>query len=120
MIKRVACFVLLFLALAYWRTALGQDAPLVIQGGTLIDGTGRPPLADALIVIEGNRIRDIGQSGRLQYPPGAKVIDAKGKFILPGLIDCHVHYKGWDPELYLAHGVTTVVDIGNLTEWILD
>ena len=96
-----------------------QSLPLVIEGGTLIDGTGAPPLSDAVILIEGRRISDVGRKGQVVYPSGARIIDARGKFILPGLINGHVHYKHWSGELYLAHGVTTVVDLGNVTEWIL-
>ncbi|MBI4483284.1 MAG: amidohydrolase family protein [Acidobacteria bacterium] len=102
-----------------WAAPQAAGAVTVLRGGTLIDGTGAEPLAGSVVVIEGGRIRDVGREGSVSVPAGATVIDARGKFILPGLIDGHVHYKGWDGELYLNHGVTTVVDIGNLTEWIL-
>ena len=46
------------------------------------------------------------------------VIDATGRFALPGLIDVHVHYFDWMGELFLAHGVTAVKDVGNDVEWI--
>ncbi len=61
-----------------------QSDPLVISGGTLIDGNGGPPLQDALVIIKQGRIDQVSQMGRLSIPQGAQVIDARGKTILPG------------------------------------
>src|SRR5215471_15689013 len=91
---------------------------LVIQGGTLIDCTGGPPIRDAAVLIEGGTINAVGRRGAVQVPRGARLIDAAGNFIVPGLIDMHVHYREWHGELYLAGGVTTVKDLGNPAEWI--
>lgn len=88
-----------------------QPATLVIEGGTLIDGNGGAPVRDALIVVRGNKIETVSRKGQ-SFPPGAQVLHADGKFILPGLMDAHVHYGGFLAELLLAHGVTTVFDIG--------
>ena len=91
-----------------------------IVGGMLIDGTGRPPVEDAVVVFSGGRIQEVGKRGEVTIPRGAQVIDAKGKTILPGLIDGHCHYWEWLGELYLAYGVTTCPDINNSpTEWII-
>lgn len=97
-----------------------QAAPVVtvLAGGTLIDGRGGAPLKDALVVIEGNRISALGRRGSVVVPEQARQIDVSGKFILPGLIDIHVHYNDWMGELFLAHGVTTVKDVGNYVEWV--
>jgi hypothetical protein len=98
--------------------AQGQsDAPLVIEGGTLIDGNGGEPLENALIIIEGNKIRAVGNKGNLQFPDNSRVIEADGKFILPGLMDAHIHYQDWMTELVLTHGVTGVFEIGGGGEW---
>src|ERR1700742_4224893 len=59
---------------------------LVIQGGTLIDGTGRAPLENSVIVIEGNRFSAIGKSGEVQIPPGSQIVDVSGKTVMPGFI----------------------------------
>src|SRR5215470_11351258 len=66
---------------------------LLIKNGTLIDGSGRDPAKNSLIAVEGNRITQIGPAASPAWPQSAddKVIDAAGKFILPGLIDAHCH-----------------------------
>lgn len=85
---------------------------LVIDGGTLIDGNGGAPVRDALIIVRGNKFETVSRRGQASYPAGAQVLHADGKFILPGLMDAHVHYGGFLAELLLAHGVTSVFDIG--------
>ena len=70
-----------------------QRGTLVIEGATLIDGTGREPLRDAVIVVEGERIKALGPKGQVTAPPGARVIRADGKYVTPGLIDFHVRWK---------------------------
>ena len=93
---------------------------VVIRGGTLIDGNGGPPLRNATVLIERDRIKEIRTAPLDPVPANATVIEAAGKFLIPGLHDSHVHYKDWMPPLYINHGVTTMHDIGNNpTEWIL-
>ena len=110
-----------------------QGTVIAIRGVTLIDGTGRAPVTGATVVIEGGRIRDVGAS--VTAPPGATIIDGAGKFLIPGLIDAHVHLRGGrggsqsaaDQERegiralhgYLYSGVTTVFDAGNRPEYIM-
>jgi imidazolonepropionase-like amidohydrolase len=93
------------------------EAVWVIEGGTLIDGTGNTPQTDMRIVIRNGRIQEIGPRSEVVRPAQGRVIDAQGKFILPGLIDSHVHYFGYEGELYLNHGVTTVMSLGGIPEW---
>lgn len=94
-------------------TAQGQRQDiLVIEGGTLIDGNGGAPVPDAVIVVRGNKVESVSRKGQSSYPAGAQVLHADGKFIFPGLMDAHVHYSGFMAELLLAHGVTSVFDIG--------
>ncbi len=93
-------------------------AQTVLLGGTLIDGNGNQPFQNAFVLIENNRIAQVGSKQDFQLPDNAKVIDTTDRFILPGLIDIHVHYHDWMGELFLAHGVTTVKDMGNDIEWI--
>ena len=106
--------------IVFCSVAGAQTRAVAIVGGTLIDGTGRAAVEDAVVVFHNGRIQDVGKRGEIMIPRGAEVIDAKGKTILPGLIDGHCHYWEWMGELYLAYGVTTCPDINNSpTEWII-
>src|SRR5262249_14632295 len=66
---------------------------LLIKNGTLIDGSGSNPVPNKVVAIEGNRITHVGSTDGSLRPQGPDdtVIDAAGKFILPGLIDAHCH-----------------------------
>ena len=89
--------------------------PLAIIGATLLDGTGRPPLADATVVIDGDRIARVGPTSEGPPPDGSQILDGRGRFVIPGLTDMHVHVLGpdrWHAPLFLAAGVTTVLDLG--------
>ena len=77
--------------------AQGQQA-VVIQGGTLIDGNGGAPVANSVVVIQGNRIAQVGVAGQVQVPAGARVIQANGKWVLPGLIDAKGNYNWYYGE----------------------
>jgi imidazolonepropionase-like amidohydrolase len=88
-----------------------QAQNLVIQGGTLIDGTGRAPIENSVIVIEGNRIKAVGKSGEVAVPPGSQILVVNGKHILPGFIDGHCHWESFWGEVYLHLGVTTCMAI---------
>ncbi|MEK7335080.1 MAG: amidohydrolase family protein [Candidatus Binatota bacterium] len=95
-----------------------KKAPIVVRGGRLIDGNGGKPVDNVTVVIEGNRITRV-DSGQVDVPKEARIIDARGKTMLPGLIDNHVHYRVFCGELFLAHGVTSVRDLGNPLDWIM-
>lgn len=82
----------ILLVLLAFAPAAAQDQNIqVITGATVIDATGRPPLKNAVVKIAGGRITEVGPSNRVKIPPGATVIDARGKFIIPGLADMHNH-----------------------------
>src|SRR5688572_2043037 len=110
---------LIIAALLSTSGATAQDRVLVLEGGTLIDGTGRSPVADAVVVIEGSRIKAVGTKGQFSYPPTATVITLNGRTILPGLIDGHVHLREYQLPMFLPYGVTTIADIHNDTAWSL-
>ncbi len=108
----------------------GPFKRMVIRGAMVVDGTGGPPYGPADIVVEGDRITQIrivghplGKIDEKNRPErGDHEIDARGMYLLPGLIDSHVHIpgptskrSGLGPEYYyylnLAHGITAVVDV---------
>lgn len=131
------------LLLTLFGSPLLADGPVkALTGGRLIDGFGGPPLANSVILIEGERITAIGQVGSLAIPAGAEVISTEGMDVLPGLWDMHVHlminghadYAHWFkqyPPLYrsvimpasahqlLMAGVTSARDLGAPLEDIL-
>jgi imidazolonepropionase-like amidohydrolase len=64
----------------------------VIKAGKLIDGTGAKAVDNATVVVEGNKIKEVGQ--RVQIPEGATIIDASKMTVMPGMIDAHIHFGG--------------------------
>ncbi|QEC78173.1 amidohydrolase family protein [Mucilaginibacter ginsenosidivorax] len=92
---------------------------IAITGGNLVDVNTGTSMPDAVILIEDGLVKATGKAGAVKIPAGAKIIDAKGKTILPGLWDMHSHFEQaeWGPA-YLAAGVTTVRDCGNEFEYI--
>ena len=78
----------------------------IIKGGRLIDGKGGPVTANPVIVIEGKRIKAIGEQGRLSEPDGANVVDASGYTLMPGLIDCHLHLAAFNCSTFNNYRVS--------------
>ena len=103
-------------------TATARMAParrLAITGATLDDSTGAPPVKDSVILIENGVIKAVGPRSRVSIPKDATILDASGKYAVPGLWDMHAHYEQveWGP-IYLAAGVTSVRDVGNEFDFI--
>lgn len=69
-----------------------EPCPRVVLGGTLIDGTGRPPIKNSVVVLDGDWINAVGRRGEVDVPSGAEILDTSGKTVLPGLIDAHTHF----------------------------
>jgi imidazolonepropionase-like amidohydrolase len=87
---------------------------LVLVGGTLIDATGAPPLENAAIAIQGQRIVAIGTADALSYSADTPVRDVSGATIMPGFINAHVHITGLsddDLRRWTRAGVTTIRDL---------
>jgi len=83
------------------------QAPIVFTHATIIDVTEQAPKRDMTVVITGDRISAIGDN--IPMPAGAQVVDATGKFLIPGLWDMHVHWYFRDTfTLFIANGVTGV------------
>ena len=88
-----------------------QPKPFVFTHVTIIDGTGAPAKSDMTVVITGNRITELGPSTDVRVPQSAQVVDATGKFLIPGLWDMHVHWYRYDKaflQLFPINGVTGV------------
>jgi imidazolonepropionase-like amidohydrolase len=93
-------------------SATGASAQLAITGVSVIDGTGAPPRV-ATVIVEGSRITAIDR--RPAIPPGTRIVDGRGKFLVPGFWDMHVHLLHADSgalDLFLANGVTGVREMG--------
>ncbi len=94
-------------------------APAAFVGVGVIPLDGPRVLADHTVIVEGGRIVALGPAAQMQVPEGARVIDGRGRYLLPGLVDMHVHLDHrlgsrpdfGDAPLYLAHGVTTVLNL---------
>jgi imidazolonepropionase-like amidohydrolase len=91
-----------------------QQAAAIV-GARLIDGRGGDPIPDAVVVVRGSRIVAVGPRATVTVPPEARVFEAAGLSVLPGLIDSHYHNDGDGdptamPALVLARGVTTLRD----------
>ena len=69
-----------------------EQCTRAIVGGTLIDGTGRSPVEDSVVLLKDERIIAVGKRGEVAIPEGAELIDAEGKTVIPGLNDAHTHF----------------------------
>src|SRR5580704_443471 len=108
-------------ALAVPVAAVPPDETLAFVHATVIDATGSPAQPDLTVIIADRRIVEIGTSASVRVPKNARVVDARDKFLIPGLWDMHVHeiFGDWIPEdekvtplLFVANGVTGVRDMG--------
>lgn len=96
--------------------ATPQLQPLVFTHVTVIDMTGAAAKIDMTVMITGERIYALGKTGKIRVPKGVKVVDGRGKFLIPGLWDMHVHLEISGKEasfpLYIANGITGLRDMG--------
>ena len=81
---------LLLLALALIASPSHAEV-VVFRGARLIDGTGKAPRQNAVLVVDGERIVSVGTAGKVSIPAGARVVEVKGRTIIPGLINAHGH-----------------------------
>lgn len=123
---------LLSLALAVFASLAFAAQPIAITGGTLIDGNGGQPTANATVLIRDDRIVAVGPAGSVEIPADAKRYDAAGKYVLPGFMDMHMHLvfpRDVQPsdslstlrglhfmDMYVDSGVTSVRDVGGMIE----
>jgi imidazolonepropionase-like amidohydrolase len=91
---------------------------IALLGATLIDGSGGPPIAASAVVVRRGHIESVGSREEFQLPPRTRELDLTGRWIMPGLVDAHVHLVDpqagvarWSMDRYLAWGVTSVRDV---------
>jgi imidazolonepropionase-like amidohydrolase len=96
-----------------------QSGAFALVGATVIDGTRKPPIQDATVIVRGDHIDAVGLSSRVRPPSDMPKIDVRGMTIVAGLWDMHAHASqiDWAP-LYLASGVTSVRDMGGETPFL--
>ncbi len=106
--------------------------PLAFTHAVIIDGRGGAPIEDGTLVVRDQKIEAVGRVGEVAIPPDTRVVDVRGKVLMPGLADMHVHLAGgWNGEdvdllgyrrylnALLYAGVTTVLDTGNVKPYII-
>ncbi|HXV86657.1 MAG TPA: amidohydrolase family protein [Gemmatimonadales bacterium] len=91
----------------------GAERPRVaFVGGTLWDGSGGPPISDAVVIVANGRIEAAGAADAVRIPRGAEQVLVTGRWIIPGLIDAHTQAARWTLSRHVAYGVTTVRSLG--------
>lgn len=124
-----------FLSLFAFPAALFAQAqaptdqrPLAITHVSVIDATGSPVQPDMTVLIQGNRIARMGKANSVHPPKDAMFLDGRGKFLIPGLWDMHVHtiFGDWIPggkevslPLFVANGITGIRDMGGEIDTLL-
>ena len=96
------------LILAVW--APGAFAQTAFVGATLFDGTGADPVENAVMIVMGDRILEVGGAKEIEIPDYLPVVDLTGKWVVPGLIDAHIHY-------FQSGGLYTRPDVIDLRAW---
>jgi imidazolonepropionase-like amidohydrolase len=84
---------------------LGATEGVALIGATLIDGSGGPPLRNAVVLVRGGKVERVGSRDGFELPRGTSEVDVSGRWIIPGLIDAHAHASQastWAPARYLA------------------
>ena len=112
----LACLLTSCLQISIGHAQQPETNVVVLKGATLIDGLGNPALANATVVVEGDAIRSILSGQDSNVPADATVIDLTGKFMIPGLIDTHVHWGDWMGEVYINHGVTSILAMADVSK----
>ena len=130
--RKTLPFVIGLAVLCSFQNLVAQEKPIAILHARLIDGLGGPPVEDVALILQANKITYVGPASGAKVPQGSQMIDAKGKSVIPGLADMHVHLTGgWDGigtdllgyqrylNAMLYSGILTVLDTGNYQPWVL-
>jgi imidazolonepropionase-like amidohydrolase len=112
---KVSLLVLMFGLMSITTMAQTRSKPVVFTHVTVIDATGAAAQSEMVVVVTGDKITGIGKFGKVKIPKKSQVIDATGKFLIPGLWDMHVHLAKAGENtlpLFIVNGITSVRDMG--------
>lgn len=116
MVRRLFLLNLLVpVAVACTGPGAGKD---VWTGATVLTGTGTS-IPNAVLIVANGHVEALGPADEVRVPRGATLHDATGRWIIPGLIDAHVHAERWTLPGFLAYGVTTVRDMGGIQDSVI-
>jgi imidazolonepropionase-like amidohydrolase len=93
--------------------------PLAFTDANLFDSETGRTIPHTTVVVEGDRIKAVGPDGKVEAPKNAEVVDARGRLLMPGLWDMHVHISSDEGLMHVAAGVTSVRDMANDTDALL-
>jgi amidohydrolase family protein len=113
--KIIRLFILTFGLVSIVAMTQTRSKPIVFTHAMVIDATGADAQSDMVVIVTGETITEIGKFGKIEFPKNSQVIDATGKFLIPGLWDMHVHLTKIGENalpLFIANGVTSVRDMG--------
>jgi imidazolonepropionase-like amidohydrolase len=96
----------------------GEKDRIALVGGTVIDVNDGSTIPNAVVVIYQTRIETVAPAAGFEIPESAEQVDVSGRYLIPGLIDAHVHLRRWALGRYLAYGITTVRDMHGTTDSI--
>jgi len=111
----------MLLLVSCWQIPEASGGELALINGTLINGSGDEPVADAIVVVQDDRIMAAGPKDMVDIPANAEIIDVNGATILPGFINAHVHrgYREQNLKTWAQGGVTTVRDLAGRSQFDL-
>lgn len=97
----------------------GPADGVALVGATVFDGTGAPPKPDMVVLVRKDTIAAIVPRATFELPRGMLEVDVSGKYIIPGLVDGHVHVATWALPRWIAAGVTSVRDVHGTLDWVM-
>ncbi len=116
--QRLFNFLAVFSTLALGACGGSGEGKTAYIGATVFDGSGAPPILDAIIVVSDGKIESIGPPDLVRVPRGALEMRLDGRWVIPGLIDSHAHVESWALNRFLAYGVTSVRGMGGPSEQV--
>ena len=102
---------ILWISLASITPAQDVSSLKAIVGATLVNTDGTKPVKNAVILVEGSKITKVGTAKKVKIPKGAEIINAEGKWIIPGLVDAHIHF-------FQSAGLYTRPDVIDLRKFV--